>query len=212
MTRPHDADDNLLPVASRRRMSEDENGAESGGAGMGKATSGVSRPSVRPSAMDILEGKKMPSGGVGGSGTGTGRDGAGRIWESSVWRWAKRLGIAAGVFAVVAVAGLVFAVRHFEAQLPSIADLKGNYRPPQVTRVLARDGTLLAEIFTERRTVIPIATVPAHVKLAVLAAEDAGFYEHEGLNYFGIVRAFAVNLRSGKTRQGGSTITQQVVK
>ncbi len=78
--------------------------------------------------------------------------------------------------------------------------------------MLARDGTLLAEIFTERRTVISIANLPAHVKLAVLAAEDAGFYEHEGLNYYGMLRAFLVNLRSGRTRQGGSTITQQVVK
>jgi penicillin-binding protein 1A len=78
--------------------------------------------------------------------------------------------------------------------------------------VLARDGSLLAELFTERRTVISIDSLPAHVKLAVLAAEDAEFYEHEGLNYLGIARAFAVNLRSGRTRQGGSTITQQVVK
>jgi penicillin-binding protein 1A len=60
--------------------------------------------------------------------------------------------------------------------------------------------------------VVPIAQLPAHVKLAVLAAEDAGFYEHEGLNYYGILRAFLVNLRSHRTRQGGSTITQQVVK
>ena len=50
------------------------------------------------------------------------------------------------------------------------------------------------------------------MKLAVLAAEDANFYNHEGINYFGIARAFVVNLRSGRTRQGGSTITQQVVK
>ena len=50
------------------------------------------------------------------------------------------------------------------------------------------------------------------MKLAVLAAEDAGFYEHEGLNYWGIARAMLVNLKSGQFRQGGSTITQQVVK
>ena len=129
-----------------------------------------------------------------------------------MWRWGKRVGIVAGALLLLGIVGLIFAVRHFEAQLPSIADLKGNYRPPQVTRVLARDGTLLAEIFTERRTVVSIKTLPAHVKLAVLAAEDAGFYEHEGLNYFGILRAFAVNLKAGKKRQGGSTITQQVVK
>ncbi len=111
-------------------------------------------------------------------------------------------------------AALSFAlvVRHFEGGLPSVTDLRGNYHPPQVTRVLARDGTLLAELFTERRTVVSIASLPPQVKLAVLAAEDAGFYEHEGLNYYGILRAFLVNLRAGRTRQGGSTITQQVVK
>jgi len=106
----------------------------------------------------------------------------------------------------------VAALRHLEAGLPSVTDLRGNYHPPQVTRVLGRDGTLLAELFTERRTVVSIASLPPHVKLAVLAAEDAGFYEHEGLNYYGIVRALLVNLRAGRTRQGGSTITQQVVK
>src|ERR1700722_5657698 len=112
------------------------------------------------------------------------------------------------------IAGAVAAwllVRHFEADLPSVDELK-TYQAPQVTRVLARDGTVLAELFTERRTVVPIASLPPHVKLAVLAAEDAGFYEHEGLNYWGIARAFLVNLRAHGTRQGGSTITQQVVK
>jgi penicillin-binding protein 1A len=91
-------------------------------------------------------------------------------------------------------------------------DLK-TYQPPQVTRVMARDGsTLLAELYTQRRTLVSVQSLPAHVKLAVLAAEDAGFYEHEGLNYMGIARAVIVNARARSTRQGGSTITQQVVK
>jgi penicillin-binding protein 1A len=131
-----------------------------------------------------------------------------RVW----WTWAKIAGGAVAFFLLAVVTTVVLVVRHFEAELPSITELRGNYHPPQVTRVLARDGTLLAELFTERRTVVPIATLPAHVKLAVLAAEDANFYEHEGLNYIGILRATAVNLRAGHTRQGGSTITQQVVK
>jgi penicillin-binding protein 1A len=114
---------------------------------------------------------------------------------------------------VAALISVWLVLRHYSENLPSIGDLKGNYNPPQMTRVMARDGTtLLAEIFTERRTVVSIASLPAHVKLAVLAAEDAGFYEHEGLNYYGMTRALMVNLRSGRTRQGGSTITQQVVK
>jgi penicillin-binding protein 1A len=137
------------------------------------------------------------------------------VWSLSRARvlfWGKRLAIVAGVFSVIGLVLVVILIRHFEEDLPSVADLKGNYHPPQVTRVLARDGTLLAELFTERRTVVSIAQLPAHLKLAVLAAEDAGFYEHEGLDYFGILRAFVVNLRAGRTRQGGSTITQQVVK
>ncbi len=117
------------------------------------------------------------------------------------------------VLMVLALVGVFLVIRHFEADLPSTAEIKsGNYRPPQVTRVIARDGTLLAELFTERRTVVSIDSLPPHVKLAVLAAEDAYFYGHEGLNYLGMLRALVVNVRSGQTRQGASTITQQVVK
>jgi penicillin-binding protein 1A len=127
-------------------------------------------------------------------------------------KWAKRAAVAFAVLVVASVVGAWLLVRHYEEGLPSVAELKAGYHPSQVTRVLARDGTVLAELFTERRTIVGIDDVPAHVKLAVLAAEDANFYNHEGLNYLGIARAFVVNLRSGRTRQGGSTITQQVVK
>jgi penicillin-binding protein 1A len=133
-------------------------------------------------------------------------------FSSLPWKkWLRRVAAAAGAVAALAGLALWFAVRHYEAGLPGVADLR-MYQPPQVTRVLGRDGTVLAELFTQRRTVVPIGSLPAHVKLAILAAEDAGFYEHQGLNYWGIARAMLVNLRSGGTRQGGSTITQQVVK
>jgi penicillin-binding protein 1A len=107
---------------------------------------------------------------------------------------------------------LLLVIRHFETGLPDVHDLRAHYQPPQVTRVLARDGTVLASLFVERRTVIPFADIPSHAKLAFLAAEDAQFYEHQGLNYFGMLRALFANLRAGHTRQGASTITQQVVK
>lgn len=136
--------------------------------------------------------------------------------------WSRRLRAAlrvakwsALVLALAAMAGSValwLVIRRIEAQLPSVGELERGYHPSQVTRVLAKDGTVLAELFTERRTVVRIEDLPPQVKLAVLAAEDANFYNHEGLNYFGIARAFLVNLRDGRTRQGGSTITQQVVK
>jgi penicillin-binding protein 1A len=143
----------------------------------------------------------------------------------SFWRWWRADGpesrLRAAVVrigaAVVGLAALVaiflwLAVRHYEAGLPPVTDLKA-YQPPQVTRVLARDGTtVLAELYTQRRTLVSVASLPPHVKLAVLAAEDAGFYEHEGVSYAGIARAMLINLRARTTRQGGSTITQQVVK
>lgn len=132
------------------------------------------------------------------------------------WSRAKRIlkiaSLAAAVLLAVAALSLVLVIGHFSEGLPSVEQLKKGYAPPQVTRILARDGTVLADVFTERRTVIPFSEIPSHAKLAFLAAEDASFYEHEGLNYLGILRALFTNLRSGATRQGGSTITQQVVK
>jgi len=134
-----------------------------------------------------------------------------RRLKRHAWRWGRRLLVVAFGAAAVGFFALWLVLRHYEKDLPSTRDLK-NYRPPQVTRVLARDGTLLAELFVERRTVVPIERIPKSMKLAVLAAEDADFYDHEGLDYLGMLRALYVNLRSAKARQGGSTITQQVIK
>ncbi|MCA9698139.1 MAG: transglycosylase domain-containing protein, partial [Myxococcales bacterium] len=92
-----------------------------------------------------------------------------------------------------------------------------DYRPAQVTRVLARDGTVIGElVFEQRRTLVRYDELPPHLIDAFLAAEDADFFEHDGLDWPGIARALAVNLASGITgggpRQGASTITQQVIK
>jgi penicillin-binding protein 1A len=135
-----------------------------------------------------------------------------KVLIANILKWLKRVGL--GLVALVAALALtaVLVVRHYESGLPSVEQLKTGYAPPQVTRVLARDGSVLASVFTERRTVIPFSEVPDVAKLAFLAAEDASFYEHEGLDYFGMLRAMVANLRAGRTVQGGSTITQQVVK
>jgi len=124
--------------------------------------------------------------------------------------WLRRIAITLTVLFVAAAVGVVLFIRHYEAGLPSVEELK-RYDPPQVTRVLARDGQLLGEMFTERRTVVHLDKVANEMKLAALAAEDASFYEHAGLNYLGMLRAIWVNLRGGK-RQGASTITQQIIK
>jgi penicillin-binding protein 1A len=132
--------------------------------------------------------------------------------REQVLRILKWTGIGIGACIVILALTVVLVIRHFENGLPDVQTLEKSYAPPQVTRILARDGSLLASLFIERRTVIPFAEVPEHVKLAFLAAEDASFYEHRGLNYLGMLRALAVNLRAGRTKQGASTITQQVIK
>lgn len=133
-----------------------------------------------------------------------------RRWRR-VRRWGRRLLMVALSLVALGCFGLWGVLSYYERDLPSVAELQ-RYHPPQTTRVLARDESLLAELFIERRTVVPIERIPAAMKLAVLAAEDADFYEHAGLDYVGMLRALYVNLRSGAARQGGSTITQQVVK
>lgn len=104
-----------------------------------------------------------------------------------------------------------FFVYLWSTNLPFIGSL-AYYHPPQVTEVYGDDGTLIGEFYTERRKVIPLEQVPAHVIQAFLAAEDANFFKHPGIDYKGIVRAIIKNLLAGKIEQGGSTITQQVTK
>lgn len=95
--------------------------------------------------------------------------------------------------------------------LPRLSRIE-DYKPPAVTRVLARDGTLIAEFYSERRYPVKLIDVPDMVRKAFLAAEDASFYSHHGIDPISIARAVYKNLQSGNVKQGASTITQQVVK
>jgi penicillin-binding protein 1A len=78
--------------------------------------------------------------------------------------------------------------------------------------VVDRHGTVIGELYDERRTVIPIDRIPRVMVLAMLASEDADFYRHPGVDYLGIARAVGRDLLAGRAAQGASTITQQVVK
>lgn len=78
--------------------------------------------------------------------------------------------------------------------------------------ILARDGSFLAALYKEDRVTVPIEQIPDVLQDAVIAVEDAAFYDHEGISVRGIVRAVRENLREGEIDQGGSTITQQLVK
>ncbi|MFK7987091.1 MAG: penicillin-binding protein 1A [Sandaracinaceae bacterium] len=112
---------------------------------------------------------------------------------------------------MLAVGTVVGAIWHFGRDLPDLSHLH-DYQPPQVTRVVDRDGELLGESWQERRTVVPLERIPRVLVLSVLAAEDADFYRHRGLDYPGLMRAVARGVLSGGHFRGTSTITQQVIK
>ena len=115
------------------------------------------------------------------------------------------------VVVVLATAASFAVWRELTQDLPDASELL-DYRPPTATRVYAADGTLIGEFYVERRYLIAMDQVPLEVRRAFLAAEDADFYQHRGIDPQGIARAVYMNLSKGEIVQGASTITQQVVK
>lgn len=99
----------------------------------------------------------------------------------------------------------------FSFSLPKINSLN-DYRPPIPSQILAKDGTVLANIGLEDRVVAEIDEIPERIIGAFLSAEDDKFYEHQGVDYLGVARAMLANIKAGRVVQGGSTITQQVAK
>lgn len=120
---------------------------------------------------------------------------------------------------VLALLGLPFALALVGAivalftwqQLPSL-DALTDYQPHQPLRVMSADGQLLGEFGAERRRFVPLKDIPKPLQDALLAVEDADFYEHSGLDYGGIVRAFFRNLTHRGPLHGASTITQQLAR
>jgi penicillin-binding protein 1A len=99
------------------------------------------------------------------------------------------------------------------ADLPDHSKLK-SLKLPGASVVLDRSGERFAEVFEEnqRRVWVALAEIPEHVQKAFLSAEDRRFYQHQGIDERGLIRAFIGNLASSGRPQGGSTITQQIVK
>ena len=115
---------------------------------------------------------------------------------------------AAGVLALMLVVGLALAVAF--PNLPDVTDL-ADYRPKLPLRVFSEDGVLIGEFGEERRNLLPIDQIPKVMTNAVLAIEDSRFFEHNGVDYIGMVRAALANLGEAKS-QGASTITMQVAR
>ena len=131
-------------------------------------------------------------------------------WARAPVRWAGWLALVLGaaVLSLLLVVALALAVAY--PNLPEIASL-ADYRPKLPLRVFSADGVQIGEFGEERRNFMPIAQMPQVMKDAVLAAEDARFYQHGGIDWRGMVRAALANLRDARS-QGGSSITMQVAR
>jgi len=131
--------------------------------------------------------------------------------KKNIWRIFK-VAVIAAVSAFFVLAIIII----FWASTLSIPDFQSfeNRKVIQSTKIYDNTGEILLYDIHQNisRTVIPFGEMPRYVKNATVAIEDSEFYQHHGISWEAILRAFLVNIGSGKLSQGGSTITQQLVK
>ncbi|AWV89737.1 penicillin-binding protein 1A [Bradymonas sediminis] len=125
-------------------------------------------------------------------------------------KWMIVLTLIGAILAGGAVAGIFY---YYGSDLPQLLK-REDYKPLQLSRVYASGGELIGEFVADngRRTVVSMEELPDYVRYSFMAAEDADFMTHEGIDYLGMVRAFYYAIRYDIPVKGTSTITQQVVK
>jgi penicillin-binding protein 1A len=118
--------------------------------------------------------------------------------------------VLAGVLAAAGtVVGLVSA---YGQNLPDIDRLADVAPATTTTRIVARDGTLIARLYDKNRIYVPITEIAPVMKQAMIASEDERFYEHRGVDMRGVIRAAVADFRHEQLKQGASTITQQLAR
>ena len=123
-------------------------------------------------------------------------------------KWSLIIALTLMLSGVATVAGIYL---YLGDDLPKITSLQ-DYQPSIITTVYSDDNRKIAEFYKERRVVVPLSEIPVQLQQAFIAAEDDRFYQHGGIDFFSVVRAFIKNLEAGAIVQGGRTITQQVTK
>ena len=125
-----------------------------------------------------------------------------RSGSSSRWLvWlAKGMAWLGGSLLAVALCAVMAGLMALAIAYPNLPDVSAlsNYRPKLPLRIYTAEGALISEFGEERRNLTPIAEIPAVMKNAVLAIEDARFYEHSGVDYVGVARAALANLGRDK--------------
>ena len=131
-----------------------------------------------------------------------------RSFAGVLIRWT--IGLVISVCIIGVAAGFLL-YNWLTQDLPDL-DRITEFKAPQATTILARDGSVIGMLYHEKRFVITLDDMPKYLPMAFLAIEDSAFYQHPGINPLAIVRAMLVNFERGTKSQGGSTITQQLVK
>lgn len=126
------------------------------------------------------------------------------------WKKVFQLGILLGFCFVLGVGTALALIAHY-GEFPSIESTAA-YRPSVSSKIYDRNNRTVGEIYLEKRTIVPYQTIPKHVVNAFVAAEDANFFRHKGVDLTAIARAVLKDVLSGGYAQGASTITQQTVK
>lgn len=155
---------------------------------MSSRKSGKAKP--RPPARAGVRPKRPPRGAA--------------SWKGRLLRWALW---SAGL-ALASLAGLIF---YFEREAAAI-DISNLNEVPERTQVYDLRGRLVGVLHGENRIFIPISEVPTSFKEALLAREDNRFYDHQGVDWFGVLRAAFRNVREGDIVQGASTLTMQLAR
>ncbi|MDL1968320.1 MAG: PBP1A family penicillin-binding protein [Deltaproteobacteria bacterium] len=127
---------------------------------------------------------------------------------TNIFLWFVRLIVLIILSSSITIGGIYF---YLSRDLPKISSLS-DYHPPIITTVYSDDKRKIAEFYNERRIVIPLSEMPRMLIDAFIAAEDARFFKHKGIDFLSIIRAYFKNIEAGTIVQGGSTITQQVTK
>jgi penicillin-binding protein 1A len=112
-------------------------------------------------------------------------------------------------FLAALACGIVWYV--WSSNLPYIGSLR-DYNPPGISEIYSDNGEVIGRFWEEKRIVVSLDHIPKHLIQAFIAAEDSRFYQHEGVDFVSIIRAFIKNTLAGRIEQGASTITQQVAK
>jgi penicillin-binding protein 1A len=132
--------------------------------------------------------------------------------EPAGFPWKKLLLIVfvAGLFFVLGAGAGIALLAKF-GDFPAIESAAA-YRPSVTSKIFDRNNRVVGELYLEKRSVVPYKAIPPHVVKAFVAAEDANFFQHKGVDYVAIARAIGKDVLSGGFAQGASTITQQTVK